>query len=192
MKFNQVLSTNRLEIRPILESDIEIVHQLQSNEEVERYNTMGIAPDKNFSQDILTQYMRDFQDPHASHLVYVILLKEENTAIGLLGLKMSRPKYQSAEIWYKLLPEYWSKAYATEAAGRILEFCFIEFKLHRVEAGCAVENMGSVRVLEKIGMRREALKQQVLPLSSGWSDAYDYAILRSEYLKMNTTDEFKK
>jgi len=59
-------------------------------------------------------------------------------------------------------------------------FCFNELNLHRVEAGCAVDNIGSIKVLEKAGMQREGRKRATLPLVSGWSDNYEYGILSSE------------
>lgn len=62
----------------------------------------------------------------------------------------------------------------------MLEFGFTELNLHRIEAGCAVENTGSIRVLEKVGMIREGRKRKVLPLKNGWSDNFHYAILSSD------------
>jgi [ribosomal protein S5]-alanine N-acetyltransferase len=49
-----------------------------------------------------------------------------------------------------------------------------------VEAGCAIGNTGSIKVLEKAGMKREAHTRQLLPLKSGWSDNYGYAILSTD------------
>lgn len=60
-------------------------------------------------------------------------------------------------------------------------------KLHRIQAGCAVENTGSIKVLEKAGMIREGRRRQVLPLKSGWSDNFEYAILETDERKPSTT-----
>ena len=72
------------------------------------------------------------------------------------------------------------KGYATEALKEILRFGFDQLNLHRIEAGCAVENVASIKVLEKAGMQREGRKRQVLPLKSGWSDNFEYAILAAD------------
>ena len=61
----------------------------------------------------------------------------------------------------------------------IINFGFDDLKLHRIEAGCAVENIGSIRVLEKVGMNLEGRKRQNLPLKNGWSDNFEYAIVSS-------------
>ncbi|GEM_PF-4253200 len=52
--------------------------------------------------------------------------------------------------------------------------------MHRIEASCAVGNSGSIRVIEKSGMLLEGRKRQILPLKSGWSDNFNYAILASD------------
>ena len=98
----------------------------------------------------------------------------------MFGLNLASQKFKSGEIWYKLHPNYWGKGYATEALNRALDFGFDELKLHRIQAGCAVENIGSIRVLEKVGMTREGHKRKILPLKSGWSDNYHYALLETD------------
>jgi RimJ/RimL family protein N-acetyltransferase len=66
---------------------------------------------------------------------------------------------------------------------RLINFGFNDLKLHRIEAGCAVENIGSLKVLEKVGIQREGHKRKVLPLKNGWSDNYEYAILETDERK---------
>jgi len=77
--------------------------------------------------------------------------------------------------------DFWNKGYATEAVKAILRFGFHDLKLHRIDAGCAIENLGSIKVLEKVGMKREGHRRKILPLKKGWSDNYEYAILEEEY-----------
>ena len=62
-----------------------------------------------------------------------------------------------------------------------MRFGFHTLKLHRIHAGCAVDNIGSIKVLEKAGMQREGRARQTLPLIDGWSDNYNYAILEVEF-----------
>jgi len=69
---------------------------------------------------------------------------------------------------------------ATEAVKTLLLYAFDQLKLHRVEAGCAVDNKGSVRVLEKSGMQLEGRKRKVLPIRGTWSDNFMYAILAED------------
>ena len=61
----------------------------------------------------------------------------------------------------------------------MLQFGFFELQLHRIEAGCAVENVASIKVLEHVGMIREGRKRQILPIRGEWIDNYFYAMLET-------------
>jgi ribosomal-protein-alanine N-acetyltransferase len=80
--------------------------------------------------------------------------------------------------WY-----YWNKGFATESLKAVIDFGFDTLNLHRIEAGCAVNNIGSFKVLEKSGMIREGRLRQVLPLKSVWSDNFEYSILETDQRK---------
>jgi RimJ/RimL family protein N-acetyltransferase len=67
----------------------------------------------------------------------------------------------------------------------IIDFSFNMLNLHRIQAGCAVDNIGSIKVLEKVGMIREGRGRQILPLKSGWSDNFEYSILETDKRKQS-------
>jgi [ribosomal protein S5]-alanine N-acetyltransferase len=94
---------------------------------------------------------------------------------------MREPRFKSAEVWYKISRPHWGKGYATEALFRMLKFGFADLNLHRIEAGAAVENTASLRVMEKAGMKKEGLKRKILPVRDTWIDAYGFAILAEEF-----------
>lgn len=66
-----------------------------------------------------------------------------------------------------------------------MDFGFNDLKLHRIEAGCAVENIASSKVLEKVGMTKEGMKRKKLPIRGEWKDNYLYAILEEDFLKFH-------
>ena len=105
--------------------------------------------------------------------------------ICLFGLKLVNKKYKRAEVWYKIHSEFWRNGYATESLKAVLNFGFETLKLNRIEAGCAVDNVGSFKVLEKAGMIREGRRRQILPLKSGWSDNFEYSILENDERESN-------
>lgn len=175
------LKTTRLRLRPVKDSDLEAMHQLHSIPEVDQYNTLGIPKDLKQSQDILAPLLEGWRRDEIEKYTFVIELLENDAFVGMTALNLRIGKYNSGEIWYKLNPSFWNKGYATEAVKALLEFGFQELKLHRIEAGCAIGNLGSVRVLEKIGMKREGQKRKTLPLKNGWSDNYEYGILEEDY-----------
>ena len=172
--------TKRLKLREIRETDLEEIHQLHSIPEVDHYNTMGIPEDMETTRMHFTRWSNNMNGP--ARTVYVFHLSNENGHfIGLFGITLGKPKYFNAEIWYKLKPEFWNKGYTTEAVLNILEFCFNDLKLHRVEAGCATENIASYKVLEKCGFTRESHTRQLLPVRGKWLDNFGYAILENDY-----------
>jgi len=156
------------------------IHNLHSLPETDEYNTLGIPVSLDETKTILKTWVLNNQNKEVKNYTFVIELETNNQFIGLIALNLGNQKFRTGEVWYKLHSNYWNKGFGTEALTRILNFGFIDLKLHRIEAGCAVDNIGSIKVLEKAGMIREGRKRQVLPLKSGWSDNFEYAIIETD------------
>ena len=118
---------------------------------------------------------------------YILAIENKTTGqfIGVTALVLGKAKRLSAEVWYNLHKDYWFKGYATEALNALLDLGFNTLKLHRIEAGCAVANIGSARVMEKVGMVKEGCKRKNLLLKDGWSDGYSYAILEEDFFRLS-------
>ncbi|WP_299315481.1 GNAT family N-acetyltransferase [uncultured Aquimarina sp.] len=174
-----VLFTKRLQLRIVTLSDLSKIHELLSIPEVDQYNALGIPTNK----EVTAVYLDEWIDSYEMRKEFVFSLNSivDDSFIGLVSLKIGNPKYSIASIWYKLHPDFWGKGYATESTKVILQFGFKEVGLHRIEAGCAIDNIGSIRVLEKVGMIREGHKRKVLPLKAGWSDNYEFAMLEEDW-----------
>ncbi|NQX91430.1 MAG: GNAT family N-acetyltransferase [Flavobacteriales bacterium] len=173
------ISSQRLELRVITISDLEWIHQLHSYPEVDEFNTLGIPENIEETESIITPWIEANQSENPQKYTFAITSNQQEF-IGLFGLNLGTPKFKSAEIWYKLLPQHWGNGYATEAVKAVLSFGFEHLRLHRITAGCAVDNTGSINVLEKCGMTREGRSRKILPLKSGWSDNFVYSILRDD------------
>lgn len=174
------LSTQRLILKPAEPADLEDIHALHSLPETDEFNTLGIPRNVDETQQILQEWKNASEREQNPEYTFAIRDKKTNAFVGLIALKCGNPKFRNGGVWYKLHVKHWGKGYATEALKRVLEFGFNDLKLHRIEAGCAVDNKGSARVLEKAGMFKEGRKRKVLPLKRGWSDNYEYAILEED------------
>lgn len=174
------LKTERLHLTPISLSDVQDIHDLHSLPETDEFNTLGIPENMDQTKDIVQSWIQKNNDGTNQHFTLKIEEIENHQFIGLIALNLGAPKFRIAEVWYKLHSNHWKKGYATEALRKILEFGFGALNLHRIEAGCAINNLGSIRVLEKVGMTREGRKRQVLPLKDGWSDNFHFAILATD------------
>lgn len=180
---NTNLKTQRLNLRPISEKDIENIHKLHSLPETDRFNTLGIPKDVNETKIIVDKWISENNLENNKSYTFAIELIENQEFIGLIGINLGKEKYKNAEVWFKFDSAFWNKGFATESLRMIIDFGFETLQLHRIEAGCAIENIGSISVLEKVGMFREAHTRKLLPLKSGWSDNYGYAILSTDLRK---------
>lgn len=167
-----VLTSERLDLNPLTIEDFEEIHELHSQPMVAQYNTIGIPED--ISETVLLME-KALKTPVED--LWVIRKKESGEFVGEIGLKLSSEKYRKGEVHYSLHPDQWGNGYATEALKMVINFGFSHLKLHRLEAGVAVDNLRSVSVLERVGMQREGLCRKILPLQTGWADNYMYAIL---------------
>jgi RimJ/RimL family protein N-acetyltransferase len=107
--------------------------------------------------------------------------KREKCLIGGTGFASIDPDTESAAFGYVLNRAYWGRGFATEASRALLEFGFRSLALHRIVARCDVRNHASMRVLEKLGMRREGHFRKDAKKAGAWRDTYLYAILEEEW-----------
>jgi RimJ/RimL family protein N-acetyltransferase len=174
------LHTNRLLLRKIESDDLHAVHELLSLQETDRFNAFGIPENLGITESIVSKWILDQNSEKIEAYTFAIESQSDGKFIGLISFRLGKPNYRNAEMWFKLHIDFWGLGYATEAVRAILKFGFNELKLHRIEAGCAVENLASFKVLEKTGMLLEGRKRQVLPLKTGWSDTFEFAILEKD------------
>lgn len=174
------LCTERLSLRPVSPEDVDYIHELHSLEETDRFNTLGIPKDKEETRLICENWIAENAKEKNSRFIFAIELRDSRQFMGLTGINLGKEKYRNAEVWFKFHHHFWNNGYATETLKQLIAFGFDTLNLHRIEAGCATENTGSVKVMEKAGMIREAHTRQLLPLASGWADNYGYAILSTD------------
>ncbi|SKB44367.1 GNAT family N-acetyltransferase [Maribacter arcticus] len=174
------IETERIRLRLIDRSDLDSIHTLHSLPETDKFNALGIPNSIEETKAIIEPWIKENRSEEIKNYTFAIDNKSNGKFMGLFGLKIGHQKYKRAEVWYKIHSDYCKKGYATEALKAIIDFGFDALKLHRIEAGCAVENIGSIKVLEKSGMLREGRLRQILPLKSGWSDNFQYSILETD------------
>lgn len=87
-----------------------------------------------------------------------------------------------AEIGWVIDPAVGGRGWATAAVDVLLRHCFDDLLVHRVVARCHTANERSWRLMERVGMRREAhLRRAALHRTEGWIDGYTYALLAEEW-----------
>jgi RimJ/RimL family protein N-acetyltransferase len=174
------IATPRLLLRAYTERDFEGVHAYASDPETVRFMTWG--PNKpQQTRDFIQLAMEQRQVTPRVNYHLVAALRESGEIIGGCGIHIRQPEHHGAEIGYCFNRAFWGQGYATETMAGLLRFGFEELQMHRIYARCDPLNIGSERVMQKNGLRKEAHFIQSLWRKGQWRDALLYAILKHEW-----------
>lgn len=99
--------------------------------------------------------------------------------ISLYGIK--HDPYLTGSIGYSIDQNHVRKGFATEAVTLAVNFAFAQLQLHRIEAFVDPTNIGSIKVLEKVGFYQEGLARKNLKINGVWKDHYLYGLLDEEW-----------
>lgn len=147
------IETERFILRPFLETDVQDIFELDSDLDVHRY--LGY-PTKSMEEAQATvayvqnQYKKDGLGRWA------VIDKKTNEFIGWSGLKYEREVRDNMDYYdlgYRLKKKYWGKGIATETALASLKYGFETLNLNEIFAGAHVDNIGSNKVLQKVGLQ---------------------------------------
>jgi RimJ/RimL family protein N-acetyltransferase len=124
---------------------------------------------------------RQRDEPRNVFQLAITLPSDGGRLIGSCGVRVNDRARREGNIGYELNPEYWGRGYATEAARAMLRYGFEHLELHRIWAELNADNAGSARVLEKLGMCREAHFREHDYFKGRWWDTLIYASLDREW-----------
>jgi RimJ/RimL family protein N-acetyltransferase len=108
-------------------------------------------------------------------------LRETGALVGGLSLRCVSAEHRQGELGFVMHPAYHGRGYATEAARPLLGLAFGTFGFHRLAGRLEARNAGSARVLEKLGMRREAHLVENEWVKGEWQSELVYALLAAEW-----------
>lgn len=113
-------------------------------------------------------------------VVFAVVRRVREALIGAIELTLDIPN-ERAELGYWIGRRYWNRGYATEAAGSLLMYGFVELGLNRIHAHHLVSNTASGKVLEKIGMKREGFLRQHVRKWDSFEDIVLYGMVRDDF-----------
>ncbi|MDR0270188.1 GNAT family protein [Paenibacillus sp.] len=124
-----------------------------------------------------------------SSQLFGVFIEGTNELVGRVALTgIARGPFQNANLGYFIGQEYQGNGYMTEAVRLCVRYAFEELGLHRVQAGVMPRNTPSLRVLEKVGFRREGLAQKYLCINGIWEDHHLLAITQEDWEGNRNTD----
>ena len=151
----KILETERLILRQFSTDDAAFILELLNEPSfIQNIGDRGVRTLENARSYLL-------RVPIASYVkngfgLYLVVLKETNESIGMCCL-IKRDTLEDVDIGYAFLPKFWSKGYAVESSLAVKEYAKNNIGLHRLVAITDPANVGSIRVLEKIGLRFEKM-----------------------------------
>ena len=168
------LETARLILRPLSPEDSEAVQSWAVNPANIRYMSFGPNTEEQTREFLKT--VRPGRD-------FAVVIKETGRVIGSCGIYPNSDN-DTGELGWILHMDFWKQGYGTELGRELIRYGFEDLKLRRIYAPCAAVNYGSFRVMERNGMRREALHVKAFwaRIDKEWVDMAEYAILAEEYL----------
>ncbi len=147
------LDTERLILRYFTEADVDNLYELDSDPEVMRYINGGQASDR---EQIRSQILPGFLKYYDDYQGYGYWAVEEKLSGEFIGWFHFRPPLdggEDIELGYRLKRAFWGKSYATEGAIALIHKGFTELGTERVFAKALAVNAGSIRVMEKAGLK---------------------------------------
>jgi ribosomal-protein-alanine N-acetyltransferase len=181
------LLTARLALRPARPTDVtELRRLLRANHEHLRpWNPAPASGDDPASitevSKAVLRYRRDWKLGGA----YVFVVAEREDASRLVGkialTGIMRGALHGAYLGYWIAGDRQGCGLATEGIGAVLDFAFGPANLHRVQAAIMPSNARSLRVIEKLGFRKEGYAERYLKIAGRWEDHLLFARTREEH-----------
>jgi len=175
------LKTARLTLRPYLVSDLDDLYDIQSRPEATRYVPFDARDRDEVRKSLEEKIQAAVLAREGDNLTLAVVLSATGIVIGDVMLFWRSWEHREGEVGYIFHPDYGGQGYATEAAEMMLRLGFETLGLHRVVGRLDARNTASARVLERLGMRREAHFVQNEFIKGEWTDEIVYAILEDEW-----------
>ena len=174
-KLTVPVHTARLHLREFVATDFDAVYAYSSDPRVTRYLFFGPR-----DQESTAEYLEELLDSQRElpRMRFELAVEEidSGNVIGACDLSLIEAKV--VDLGYMLSAEQWGKGYATEIASALVEAAFLQLRADRVISTVDVNNSASIRVLEKIGMRWEAVYRKHRRAKNRWWDCHLFTLPR--------------
>ncbi len=172
--------SQRLFYREITLSDSRDILLIRSNDEVmkfmDRYKMESLKDADDFIKSVVESYK------NKRGISWGIIEKDTNKFIGYFGFWRIIAEHCRAEIGYALKPGYWGKGYMTETIQALIRYGFGKIKFHSIEANVNPQNESSIRLLEKLGFKKEAYFRENILFDNKFIDSVIYSLLEKDFI----------
>jgi RimJ/RimL family protein N-acetyltransferase len=175
------IETSRLRLRPFVAGDLDALFAYQSRDDVTQHLQWSSRSRDEVQEALERKIAATAIRKEGDFLALAAELASTGEIVGDIVLGLVSEEHRTGEIGYIVHPDHHGHGYATEAGRAVLRVAFEDLRLHRVTGRLDARNVASARVLEKLGMRREALQVENELVKGEWQSELVYAILDREW-----------
>jgi RimJ/RimL family protein N-acetyltransferase len=143
-------------------------------------------PQESDTRNALDEFIKNQTEEPRTTYRFAIQIPPGDEVRGTIKISRQWDLIREWEVGWAIHPAEWRKGYATEAARLVIDWAFRELKVHRIVAFCHVDNLASVRVMEKLGMHLDGRLRETRWLRGQWWDEYVYSVLEREWGERNS------
>jgi RimJ/RimL family protein N-acetyltransferase len=169
------ISTARLSLRDFVRSDFDAIHAYSSDPRVTKFLFFG-PRDEDSTADYLEGLLASQEEVPRTRFELAVHETASGRVIGACDLSLIERNV--VDLGYMLALADWGKGYATEIALALVDAAFYDLRADRVISTVDVNNRASIRVLEKIGMRWEAVFRKHRRAKNRWWDCHLFVLPR--------------
>lgn len=173
------MHTARLRLRAFEDADVDDLFAMHTNAQVLRYWDAPPWTERARAEKFIERCRKMAEEGTGARLA--VDRVSDGAFIGWCSLNSWNPDYRSASLGHCYTDAAWGHGYATETAHAVLRWAFETLDLNRVQAETDTRNVGSARVLEKLGFTREGTLRENCIVNGDVSDSWVYGLLRPEW-----------
>ncbi len=188
-KNNPIFETSRLVLRKLEVQDATEYFDILSDPETIRHTRWGLSQEVKDTITYLEYLEQKYQLKQAYH--WGVVDKESQKLIGRVAFISFDKENDRTEIGYVISRLYWNKGLITEAAKELIDYGFNELEVNRIEAKCNEDNLGSERVMQKIGMKLEGILREQLKMNGKYHNQKMYSLIKSDCKQIDEDSSFR-
>ena len=175
------IETERLRLRPFSRGDVDAVFAYRQRDDVARFLFDEPMSREACAEAVQMRTTQTSWHTEGDKILLAVERKQDHAMIGEVSLILRNEIARQGELGYIFSPDYHGHGYATEAARGLMEVGFEQAGLHRIYARCDARNEASYRLMERLGMRREAHFREHILVKGVWDEELIYALLEDEW-----------
>jgi len=176
-----MIESERILLKPMSKADAAALFAYRSLPEVYQYQSW--AP-KNLEEadEFISRYSLSKEIVVGQWKQLGIYNRSDSVLMGDCGFCIFEE--EQAIIGYTISPEFQRKGFGFEVTNLLVDYLFEKYNLHRLVAKTDPDNIASIKILEKIGFRKEGHSIKCVKIRGKWEDDVTYAILGEEWVTL--------